>query len=98
VAAETSAVMASTANAAQEAATQSAQKAASSATTARTQAKKSQQSADEAFGFKTEAQSAQTACSVYVEQADTLVAAPYTQMAAHLIATQAVVVEHHAFT
>ena len=90
--------MASTANAAQEAATKSAQKAASSATTARTQAKKSQQSADEAFAFKTDAQAAQLACSNYVDQADALVAAPYTQMAAHLIATQAVVIEHHAFT
>ena len=34
----------------------------------------------------------------YIGQADALVAAPYTQMAAHLIATQAVVIEHHAFT
>ena len=89
--------MASTANTAQEAASKSAQKAASSATTARTQAKKAQQSADEAFGFKTEAQAAQAASSAYLEQADALVAGPYTQMAAHLIATQAVVVEHHAF-
>jgi hypothetical protein len=37
------------------------------------------------------------ASSAYLEQADALVAGPYTQMAAHLIATQAVVVEHHAF-
>jgi hypothetical protein len=69
-----------------------------SATTAIAQAALAHTAANAALTSRTQAAESEVACAAYVVQADTLVVAPFTQMAAHLIATQAVVVEHHAFT
>jgi hypothetical protein len=69
-----------------------------SATTARAQADLARTAANAALMSRNQAVESEVACAAYVEQADVLVVSPYTQMAAHLIATQAVVVEHHAFT
>jgi hypothetical protein len=66
-------------------------------TTSRAQADLARAAANAALIFRNQSAASEQACAVYVEQADALVAGPYTQMAAHLIATQAVVVEHHAF-
>jgi hypothetical protein len=63
----------------------------------RAQADVARTSANAALHSRNQSAASEQACAAYVEQADTLVVGPYTQMAAHLIATQAVVVEHHAF-
>ena len=77
--------------------TTSADRAQVSATTSRAQADLARTAANAALHSRNQSAASEQACAIYVEQADTLVVGPYTQMAAHLIATQAVVVEHHAF-
>jgi hypothetical protein len=78
--------------------TSSADRAYVSSTTAKAQADLARSAANAALTSRNQAAMSEQACAAYVDQADSLVVAPYTQMATHLIATQAVVIEHHAFT
>jgi hypothetical protein len=95
---QTGQVMATASHASGTLASASAQQASQSAAASQAQAHRAQSHAQAALASQTEAAASVLACAAYVDTADALVASPYTRLAADLISTQAVMVEHHAFT